>query len=331
MTSMMNTTLRSEPVGQANPNFWNAFRSEVYRWSRHGFYRILAAIGLIVSIAFTAVFVFTQQGTQLATTPGLIDQLPTTISRLQVDLGQSGAFAFGAEYLLLTFPSVIGLAFILVMEWNIGQEFNWRTLKMIATRQPSRTQYVLVKILLGATAIIVTGLSFVIGWLIFSVSVKLIFGAGLTLTANDTEAIGKSLRYFSLWLFTMFIWGLFTLPLLFRFKSMIGATLLYIAWTGIDASLSAIGTFFRLNEASIGQLEGVVRTLADVSIAINPYLITTNANALLQLRGRTGTGASSANITNIETPEAAFIRLVVWAVILITITITIYRSRDITE
>ncbi len=166
---------------------------------------------------------------------------PTSLGPLSPDIG-GGTFGLASQILLVAVGGLylIGLA---LMGGMIGSsEYSWNTIKMLATREPSRPRIILSKALFLAAFTLFMAVVLLIGWLIYGLVLKVLFvgeasgGAGL-----DMEAIGKGLRYLVVAFLLNLVWSIFTLFVAIRFKSVVVAIIFYFIVNTLDGIVSGLG------------------------------------------------------------------------------------------
>jgi ABC-type transport system involved in multi-copper enzyme maturation permease subunit len=292
-------TASPSPTGvMSSPTFWGLYRSELYKWSKQRFFRVIVGLPLLVAVAF------------------IVGQTLLGV-RLSVGFGQSvlSIFDFWAEIFLQGFGGIYALLIVLACIWHVANEYNWKTIKMLATRQASRTKIVLAKCLFSLSLVLGIYASFILSWLALSTFVTLISGVPFAITPTDLKAIGDHMARFAMFCLSNFIWGLFAMAATFQARAVAGGILIHVLYSNLDIFLSAAN----LNYTPVGGLIGAV---IEIIKAIQPYLLSANLNRIAQ----SGRGLA-ANVPL----EQAWIVVGFYVMAFIGLAIFIFARRDITD
>ncbi len=209
------------------PGLWRAYRHELFKAVRQPFYVLMTLFPLILA---GVVMVFLVVVKTLAGSPGA---LPPGGPSGAYDLGQ-GLFANNADAVLGTLANFYTILVIIGCALSVSNEYRWNTIKMLATRQPSRVKLVLAKCLFAATVIAASGAAFLVMWVSVALALKAFGNLPLTITALDAEAIGKSLHYFAITRLQILGLALLSVAITFRFRSLIGGLIVYVLYSSAD-------------------------------------------------------------------------------------------------
>ncbi len=307
-----------------NPNLWNAYRHELFKARKQRFYQGVVLVPAALTLAAIIVLSVTQPQTAA---PG--ELLGATDAGGPYDLGR-GVFAWTASPLLQALGSAYVLVLIIACGLTVANEYRWNTIKMLATRQASRSVLVAAKCLFAVSLIGVVSGVFVLSWLVLTLFIQVLVGAPLGVAAaGDGEAIGKILYYYGLLTLQTMILALLVVALTFRFKSIVGGILAYFVYTTADSQASHFGA--PLSYATPADLvqSGWIRPILEALRALHPYLLTSNVDRLMMRvdQGGTPNMAVSAFIT----PSGAWIVLVCYAVAFTSLAMLLFARRDITD
>lgn len=294
---------------------FNLVRAELVKNSRLPLVKVLVLAPLAATVILSLLVIFIKlAGNDFGSAPqgslGL------------VDLG-GGVFAFSSQIVLTGIGALYALATVIVGGQIVSHEYGWSTIKMIATREPSRPRLILAKaIFLALFALVMVGV-FILSWLIYGFALKIAYNQPFGLVEGDGEALGKGLKYIFLAFVQYLIWGLLALALAIQFKSAVTAVIFYLIYSGIDNLASGLGT---------AALRGVLGTnfpawldpLIQASKLLAPFLINTNYNRL---------AGSSRNPQYVETisPIQSWLVLAAWSALFILMGIQVFVKRDITD
>ena len=294
----------------------NLLRAEVIKEGKLNFVRIVTLAPLVLAGIISLIYlVLRLTGTNFGSKPS---QVATATG---ADLGE-GVIAFSSSIVLAGFTSLYTIVLVLIAGQIINNEYSWSTIKMLATREPSRPRIILAKALfLLAYSLLMVGV-FLVSWLIFAFALKIAFSDGLGLNGSDSNALGKGLAFVWPTFLTALIWAWLGLALATRFKSVVAAFILYFVYSTIDSLAAAIGV------AGIkGQLNNFpdwLTPIVGILKFIAPFLINTN---LVRLTGATLNPSYLESISPIQ----SLIVLLVWGALFIGLAILIFSRRDITD
>ncbi|MBX3082555.1 MAG: ABC transporter permease [Anaerolineae bacterium] len=305
----------------ARPNLWSQFLGEVFKWRRHRLYQwfIAAPFLLAVVMAFGLAV-----GTRGRSLPDIDNNTMMTFGPATYNLGTTGAFATAGQFYMTSFLAILSVGFALVAGWCVHSEFNWRTIKMVASRQPSRVQIVLSKVLFVAALAFASFIMLTLGWFFLSIVFKLVYRAPLGITANDVDAISLGINHLILRCLAMFMWALPTMAAVYSSKSVTGGVLLYFVYSGTEAFLSNLGAAAINNPLAYSGAEGFFQTILEVAKTAYPYLLTSHLNRITMV-------SSSPQVVATMPLAVSWLAVGIYLVLYIAITLWIFVPRDIKE
>lgn len=308
----------------ANPNLWHQFMGEVFKWRRHRLFQVVVYSPFIMVVAIVFGTSLTLQGSAGANPPNIDAARAMTLGPATYDLGEQGAFAITFQAFTSGFLVLFTFGYVLACVWCVYNEFNWKTIKMIASRQPSRAQIVLSKVLFVAGLTIVCFVSLCLAWMISAVFLKLAYRVPFALTTFDVEAIGKGLVHLSLRSLANFVWGLLAMAAAYGLKSVAGGFIVYMVYTTVEGVISNIGAFATNNTTDLANVEGLFAVLLDIARLLYPHLLTSHLNRVTMLPASPQVVASLPVV-------ASWLGIGAYVVIFIGLTMLIFIPRDIRE
>jgi ABC-type transport system involved in multi-copper enzyme maturation permease subunit len=213
----------------------------------------------------------------------------------------------------------VGLLLIIILAGTIvGGEYSHGTVRLILTRGPTRTQFILMKIGAIVICIIVGFLAMIFSGILLGTILNPITGTPQTFYFLTAAWIGHALLYLLIGMF-----GLFTYAMLALFLATVGRATAAgvagaLAWVLLEPVLSGILSL-------IGSLNRDL--LGDILKAIPDYLISNNIAALLQNQERYLFNTQPATLSNLH----ALCVLVAYLVIFMSIAWLITVRRDVTN
>lgn len=259
-------------INSARPGLWNSYRHEVFKASRQLFYKLVILVPFVVGLAISALLVMVRMLAQKS--------LPTPMDNFlsPYDLGQTGSFAFTNNMVLTSLAPLYNLVLIVACSLAVANEYRWNTIKMLATRQPSRMQYVLSKTLLALTLLGGTFLSTIAGWFTVGLVSKFFFDLPFEITSQDLEAMSKGLGFYAIASLQTYVLILIAIVMTLYFKSIVGGIFFYFIYNGIDALISNFGTNVANN--GVDGLPEWLRPFAEVVRVANPIMLNSNVNRI---------------------------------------------------
>lgn len=296
----------------------NLFRAELLKQSRTSFFKVLLLAPPILTAALIGIFLFVQAlaGQDLGQPPGSV------LAGIGPDFG-GGVYYLSATIFLQGIAGLYSLGLVIVGGQIINTEFSLSTIKMLATREPSRAKILATKILYLAFMALVIALIMLACWLAYSGVLKFAYKQPLGLAEQDWDAIGKGLKYTFLTFGFYFIWGLMGIMLAMRFKSVVASVIFYFIYSAIDGAAANIGTA-ALNGQFGNEIPAWLKPLVDFSKLIAPFLLNTNY-------GRLAYQATDERYVEAISAYQAGLVLVVWAIIFSALAYLVFRNRDITD
>ncbi|MFN8421276.1 MAG: hypothetical protein U0528_18835 [Anaerolineae bacterium] len=307
----------------ANPNLWSQYRGEVFKWRKHRMFMLLvAAPFLLTAIIILGAFLSANRGSMSS-----LDNMSFASGEFGVpayDLGRGGAFSFIASIYSSGFFGLYHIAILVACANCVFNEFNWRTIKMIASRQPSRTTIILAKVLFVFTLIVACYIALILSWILVSLFFKLYYTGALVLTENDFDSLSKGRLHFALRFLATFVWALLIMAVAYRTKSIVGAFLIYFAYNTIESFMSTFGATVLNNPQYTQYATGITRTLADMAGALYPVWLTTHLNRVTVLPQNPTVVASLS-------PDTSWIMICLYIVAFFGLAVLIFGNRDIKE
>ncbi len=233
-----------------------------------------------------------------------------------------GLIGYSSGYILNGLASLYSFGLVLVAGQAVNNEYNWSTIKMLATREPSRTRIILSKALFMVVYSLFILLIFIGCWLFYAFVLKIVFNDTLGLTEQDSDALGRGLEYIWPTFLGFLVWSLLSIALTTRFKSVVGAFIAFIVYSTVDGLASSLGV-----AANHGQLDGLVSWLKPIVAIlkiIGPFLINTNITRL------TNNTESAAFLSSLA-PVQSLLVLVGWGAFFTWLAVLVFNRRDITD
>jgi ABC-type transport system involved in multi-copper enzyme maturation permease subunit len=298
---------------------FNLFRAEFLKQSRTTLFRVLLSAPAAIVAAIVVVLFLARTLTGTAGSPPSDSGI---LNGIGADFG-GGIYFLTGNLLLSTVGGLYSLGLVIVAAVIITSEFSQSTIKMIATREASRPRIVLSKVLYLLGFAILVALVMLGSWLLLNLAFKLNYSLPLGLAEADTNALGKGI-YFLFFSFTIyFIWGLFSLLLAMRFKSIPAAVILYFVYSTIDSIVTNFGALALRGDLG-DNLPAWLTPLVDVIKFVAPFTINTNyARLAFQ-------PTDQRYVPSISAVQAG-IALALWALFFIALTIFVFQRRDITD
>lgn len=296
---------------------FNLLRAEIIKQSR---LKLVTIIGLSPAIVAAVIM-----GIMIVLKILGVDfgNAPTSMGPLTPDIG-GGTFGLASQILLVAVGGLYLIGIALMGGMAGSSEYSWNTIKMLATREASRTRIILSKALFLATFTGFMAGVLLVGWLIYGLVLKVLFGGeSLSLGGLDFEAIGKGLRYLLVAFLLNLVWSIFTLFVAIRFKSVVVAIIFYFIVNTLDGIVSSLG------EAALsGQLgtsfPNWLDPLITIAKIVSPFLINFS---FTQLTAQT----SNPNLIHSISPVQSVLVLLVWGGLYLWLAVSVFNKRDITE
>jgi ABC-type transport system involved in multi-copper enzyme maturation permease subunit len=224
----------------------------------------------------------------------------------------------------------IGIILIVILAGTIvGGEYGVGTIRVLLTRGPTRTQYLLAKILALLVCIAIT--------MVILIPIGIIVGALYNLTSGITvdyafltsDWILHASAYVLLGMLKLFIYTMLAVWLATLGKSTVAGVAAGIAWWFLETILRPIllGIAF-LNQGTVA---------GDILKVVPDYFVGTNIDALLGEQSDyltssvTTASTSSGNVTSAMPDWRAWLVIAVYLVIFLGSTWLVLRRRDVTN
>lgn len=305
----------------ARPNLWSQFLGEVFKWRRHRLYQWFLAAPFILAVVMAFGLAVGTRGRNL---PPIDNSNVLGFGPPTYNLGTVGAFATAGQFYMTSFLSVFSIGFAMVAGWCVHTEFNWRTIKMVASRQPSRTQIVLSKVLFVAALAFASFIMLTLSWFFLSMVFKLVYRAPLGLTSNDVDAISLGINHLLLRCLAMFMWALPTMAAVYSSKAVTGGILLYFVYSAAETFLSNLGASAINTPLAYSGAEGFFQTILDIAKTAYPYLLTSHLNRITMV-------PNSPQVVASIPIALSWVAVGVYVLIFVGITLAIFIPRDIKE
>ncbi len=216
----------------------------------------------------------------------------------------------------------VGLILLIILTATIvGGEYSVGTVRLLLTRGPTRTQFLLAKVLTTLICILIT--------LIILVPFGIIVGAVLNLTLGINTSFsfltGEWVLHAVLYLLTaalgLFVYTMIALSLSLLGKATAAGLATAIVWWFLDGIITGI----------IGvATNGATGPVADFIRAIPDYFIGNNLSALLEHQAPYLTGGQASTAGGISDLHALLV-LVGWLVVLLGLAWWVNQRRDMTN
>lgn len=322
---------------------------ELYKFRRRVMSKVLAIIGLslmvliFLTISIGTIFVANTtastylpqqcsavrnpQGPQNPNGVPCLDHPATQAERAQAEQNRQGQLTAISSplrlplslYVAVQIMQIIGLVLIVIIAGTIvGGEYSVGTIRLMSTRGPTRTQYLLSKV--GALLICI-----VVGF-VFLVLIGLVSGALLNLVsgiATNTDFLNNGglvhmLLYALLGMFGLFVYSMLALFLGTMGRATAAGVAGTLVWWVVENVLNGVLSLVALL---------VKGPFGDFLKAVPDYFIGTNIGALLQNQQQYFMGGGPNALSNLH----AILVLLVYLALFIGLSILVTRRRDITN
>lgn len=318
----------------SRPNFWNSYNHEIFKARKNIFFRCAVIMPFALSIALvTLVSVIRFFSSEAIPLSGSIPS-----QYMPYDLGQEGTFAGASAVIFNSLSGLYNIVIVIGCAMLVGNEYRYGTIKMLVTREPSRNRLTLAKCLASATFVVVVALSFLLGWLIVALVFKPVNNLPLEITANDWDAIGKGLGYFSLKTLHTVVMVMLVVAITFRFKSLVAGIITYFAYNGLDGYLSEMSAGLANNGVPANTTDWF-KPILEVLRALNPFMLNTNFNRLtmteqiwqISFDAKEMIPQVNSKMVSGIPPVWSWLIITVYAVLFTGMAVWIFSRRDITD
>lgn len=315
-------------------------RMELYKVRRRAMSKVLGIIAIVMAVGF---FLILSLGTfyvsslppesfqpqcQAVSPPGGQPQnCPPPMSEAQLAQAKHQALATISQPLRLPhslfFAVLVALnpstiLIIILMGAIAGGEFSIGTARLIFTRGPTRTQFLLAKLGLAIICSATGLLTMVLLGILFGALLNLASGIPQNFDFFSAAWIGHAVLYLLVALLNWFIYAAMAISFGTLGRSTVagitGALIWFLLEPVVGLTLSLVGAYSR------GPFGDLLRAIPD-------YFIGNNIGALLQNQAQYVFGGSPASLSNLH----ALIVLVVYLAVFIGLALWINERRDVTN
>jgi ABC-type transport system involved in multi-copper enzyme maturation permease subunit len=292
----------------------NLLRAEILKYIRLKLILFIAFAPALITLLIAGVFLFMKlAGVDFG-------DVPVAIGLSAIG---GGTFGLASNFVIMAVNGIYLIGLVIAGAMVGSNEYGWHTIKMLATREPSRP-----RIMLSKTLFLLSLTGFMAGlaalcWLALGLLFKAFYNNVGDTGSLDGDAIGKGFLYLLFSFGVNFLWSALAMFLAVRFKSVVVAIIFYFIINTVDGIVSSIG------EAALsGQLgtrfPNWLEPLINIAKFISPFLVNFSLNQLT---------ASPNNPNFIQTISAvqSIIVLLVWMGLFIWAAVAVFRRRDITE
>jgi ABC-type transport system involved in multi-copper enzyme maturation permease subunit len=305
-----------------------ATAGELYKIRRRAMSKVLLIIGaalIVISFSFIALSVLLTASTPHCTSVGNGTAHCAQPSGAQLSqLTATAAAPLHLPAALTTTVGIIdtvGVVLIIVLAGTIvGGEYGVGTIRVLLTRGPSRTQYLLAKVLAILASIFVTLVILIPLGIIVGALYNLTTGIGVNFGFFTGAWVLHAIIYILLAALNMFLYALIALGLATLGKSTAAGIAGAVLWWFAEGLLGTILTLVGVSNPG---------TLGDILKAIPDYFISNNIGSLLS--EQSSYLVSSANNTNTIPDWRAWLVIAAYLVVAFGITWWVLRRRDITN
>lgn len=315
-------------IGQmARPSFWETFRSEIFKTSKQMFYKVLLgvpiAIPLVIMLVQTGIKIFSNK------VETGVPSSRTFVST--IELGNEGTFAISNRLMFVQFNSILSIILVVACCLSVANEYRWNTVKMLATRQPSRIKLVLSKCLFALALVVGVGLAMIVGWIMWAMFLKFFYSVSFEITADDWESIGLGLKYFGIVSVQTLVMSLFGIGATWLFKSQVAGIIGYLVYNGLDSLVSAMGAQY--GNRALNNIPEWAEPFLKAARDMNPFLISSSTNRLTSLEKIT---VGSRTLTNPQILASnpiwlAWVVLAVYALLFTALAVAFFTLRDVKD
>lgn len=311
------------------PSLWNMYRHEIFKGSKQQFYRVLLGFPIVL-ITLIGVLQLVARGLTASTgQPASLPDFSQTSNGY--DLGGKSGFALANFMVFSTLAQGFAIVIVIAGALSAANEYRWNTIKMLATRQPSRVYLILSKGLFALTLVAGMFVSTVLGWFIMGICTKISVGVSLEFTSADLEAMGKGLAYYSINSLQTFIMALCAVALTVRFKSVIAGLVSYVVYNTLDGGINAAGR--QVINNGYGSAPDWMHFILDICKALNPFTLTGSIDRIA-MREQIYRGEGFVPNPGLVTTTPlwwAWVMLGIYIALYTALGVYFFASRDITD
>jgi ABC-type transport system involved in multi-copper enzyme maturation permease subunit len=308
------------------PTLWECYKQELFKGSRQMFYKVVLsvpiAIPLVIMVIQTGVKIFSEVETSVPDSSAFTNVM---------NLGLEGTFAISNRLMFVQLGGVYGVVVVIGVALSVANEYRWNTIKMLATRQPSRVKLVLSKCLFAVSLVFGAMLSVMVGWFLWAMYLKFFYSVSLEITQADLENMVRGLRYFMIVSLQTGVMALFAVAITFLFKSVVAGAIGFLVYSGLDSFVSVIGAQF--GNGTLNNIPQWAMPFLRSARDMNAFLISSSTNRLTMLEqyfflGRT---ISNPQIIVSNPMWLAWMVLVVYGLIFTILAVLFFALRDIRD
>lgn len=294
----------------------NLVRAEIIKHFRLRLVLLIAISPAIITILVTGIIIFMKAiGVDFG-------RVPSVVGATFPNIG-TGTFGLATNILIVSVSGIYLIGLVIVGAMAGSNEYGWHTIKMLATREPSRPRIVLSKTLFLLFMAVFMMVVLVLGWLLLGLVFKVVFDQAGETSGADGDAILKGLSHL-FWSFVFnLVWAFLAMFLAIRFKSVVVAIIFYFVVNTLDGVVSTLG-----QAALSGQLgrsfPNWLEPLINLAKFISPFLVNFNLNQLT-------TNPNNPSFIRDVSPIQSVLVLLVWAGLYIWAAVAVFNRRDITE
>ncbi|MEI6046498.1 MAG: hypothetical protein WCS37_19275 [Chloroflexota bacterium] len=312
----------------AKPTLRECYLQELFKGSRQMFFKVM----LSVPIAIPLVIMLVQVGIKIFSRVEV--GVPDSNAYISlIDLGLEGTFAISNRLMFVQFGAVYGVIVIVGAALSVANEYRWNTIKMLATRQPSRVKLVLSKCLFALSLVFGATLSIIVGWFIWAMFLKFFYSVPFEITPADLENMGKGLTYFATVSLQTAVMSLFVVAVAFLFKSVAAGIIGFLVYSGLDSFVSSMGAQFGNGNLNLKNIPEWAMPFLRYARDMNPFLVSSSINRLTMVEHYTLLNRPFPNPQIIVTNPIwlAWTVLVVYALLFTLLAILFFAKRDIRD
>jgi ABC-type transport system involved in multi-copper enzyme maturation permease subunit len=273
--------MATKAVGRPQATLWNMYRHEIFKTRKQLFYKVAFLFPIILNVVFLMSALIISITSKIPFFQ--MDKPVNPTSQTPYDLGSGGTFTAMAGIVLHNLAPIYNVIIVIACAMLVASEYRNGTIKMVATRQPSRVRLVLAKCLTALTFVTVISLVFLISWLLIGLIMKPVSNLPLEITAQDWDAIGKTIYFHTIKTIQLVILALLAVALTFKVKSAVAGIIGYFVLVSADGVLGGMGAGLIKNGIPAITPDWQ-KPIYEVVRFIHPYLLGSNVDRLTQAR-----------------------------------------------
>jgi ABC-type transport system involved in multi-copper enzyme maturation permease subunit len=312
-------------VAERRAGLWQAYRHEIFKGRKQFFYLVVVVAPLLAASALALLQLLIKLFSE-------VDQglPPNGIRNLRYDFGSDSSFVTATNLLFVSLGLIFNILVLLACVLNVGNEYRWNTYKMLATRQASRVNLVLSKVLFAFTLMLGVFISAVVAWFLYGLFLKFFYSLPFEINSNDLGALGAGLKYYCLSLLQAFILALAAMAVTYRFKSLISGLVCYFVYNSIDSAISMIGASAANN--GYGGAPEWAKPFMEIAKVLNPFMLNSSVNRLSMVEYVQGDVNQINPAVVASTPMWwAAAMLVIYIAVFTWLAVYFFASRDLSD